>query len=264
MCTIPNPDMQPAREVQVPPSHRTWDAISEHIQPRGSVTERFLSCWSRATQLVMLGSQGQEEQSRQWRIETTRPRGTTEKPGNMPPTRACCCLAQASGDRPGQTRCRAAPGQFANRHPIDHVDGLSVVTDGKERQARSGVPRTYRRSFLPLKGLGSSPHFVRLCPRWRGSHREGAGGGTGKQFGRHHRNSHQIGQTQTVFFMHCRGAHPLAPDTTTNSSRSILRQSVLDRVCCDSARQIRDPRAIIVKSFLLSPPFSLEDPPIAP
>lgn len=79
MCTVPNPDMQPAREVQVPPLHRTWDAISERIQPRGSVTGRFPSSWRRATQLVMLGSQGQEEQSRQWRIETTRPLGIGEQ-----------------------------------------------------------------------------------------------------------------------------------------------------------------------------------------
>lgn len=42
MCIIPSPDMQAAREVQVPPSHRTWD-IFERIPPRGSATERFLS-----------------------------------------------------------------------------------------------------------------------------------------------------------------------------------------------------------------------------
>lgn len=57
--------------------------------------------------------------------------------------------------------------------------------------------------------------------------------------------------------MHYRGVHPLDPDSTTN--RSILRQSVLDQVCC--ARQIRDPSPSSLNPSShrrLSPLFPLE------
>lgn len=86
-----------------------------------------------------------------------------EKPWNMPPTRACCCLAQASGDRPAQTRCRAAPGQFTNRHPIDH-DGQLSKSDRHAQGSREPI------------GDGSSPEklelFPAFCPsrlRWKES-----------------------------------------------------------------------------------------------
>lgn len=121
--------------------------------------------------------------------------------------------------------------------------GRPVVTSGWQRATGTlRGPRAYRRSFLPLKGLSSSPHFVHLAlMAW-------------KSQGRSWRKSRKIVWKASLKFPSDRAdpdrlfhalerSHPLpGPGPGQHSkqtSRLILRQSVLDRVCC--ARQIRDP-----------------------
>lgn len=242
MCTVPNPDMQPAREVQVPPSHWTWDTC-ERIHPRGSETERFLSCWSRPSELVMLGVQDQEEQHTKRRQHKM---GVGKQPKSNGVCRPHVHAVVWPKHQVTDLRRRDAeqlPSMFTNRHPVDHVQGRPVVTSGWQRATGTlRGPRAYRRSFLPLKGLSSSPHFVHLAlMAW-------------KSQGRSWRKSRKIVWKASLKFSSDRadpdrlfhaleGSHPLPGpgpgQHNKQTSRSILRQSVLDRVCC--ARQIRDP-----------------------
>lgn len=136
--------------------------------------------------------------------------------------------------------------------------GRPVVTSGWQRATGTlRGPRAYRRSFLPLKGLSSSPHFVHLAlVAW-------------KSQGRSWRKSRKIVWKASLKFPSDRAdpdrlfhalerSHPLSGpgpgQHSKQTSRPILRQSVLDRCVLCSADPRPEP-SIIVKSFLLSPPF---------
>lgn len=136
----------------------------ERIQPWGSVTEWFLSCWSRPSELVMLGVQDQEEQHTK---RCQQKMGVGKQPKSNGICRPHVHAVVWPKYQVTDLRRRDAeqlPSMFTSRHPIDHIQRTASCHERMAKSDRHAQGSASLSEIVPpLKGLSSSPHFVHLA-----------------------------------------------------------------------------------------------------